>query len=216
MTPGRCAGVLAAVLALAACKTIAPEEAQLSHFKDLQQAGQLEKLAAEPTPCNRPAADVCAQAQQIRADACMSLARQKPADPDRRIWLDCAVAGFSAAASSLPANADPERQTLLQRNLAAAALDRLDMGGPPGDLDVQLQAADALLARDPHDPSGCYHERSARLSRALALPRGTTRCKELSAIPISCAAVAAPPDAPTQSRQLVAQIGRQKLENACR
>jgi hypothetical protein len=195
-------------------RTLAPSTAQLDHLKELQAQGNLEAIAREPVPCTRADDDACAQAQQIRADACLTLARRMQAGPEQRSRLDCAVDGFAAAAASLPRDADDQRRVLLQRNVAAASLDRLNAGGPATDADRQLASAEALLSRDPGDPYGCYHLSSARLSRALALPQGPARCRELTAVPAACNA-ASPQGFLRQAQQLAAQMQRQKRDNGC-
>ena len=174
-----------ALLALAACATSTKE---LDALKTLQEDGKWEAIAARAAPCT-DRADACSQAQEIRADACLRLARQRATDPAAPGWRDCAMRGFAAAAAAQPAGADRGRTRQLLANEATAAMDQRDATGRGAE--EQLRAGTALLTLDPRDPRGCYHVASARLARSLLLPEGPGRCAEL-AVPGSCAGVGLP------------------------
>ncbi len=155
---------------------------QLDRMKDRAAAGDLRGLAAERVDCTGPD-PLCAQAQALRAEACLRLGHHA-----------CAEQGYAASLAALPP-ASPDRRVLLA-GLAAAAMARRDAG--EASPDAQLGAGLALLALDPDDPIGCTHARSARLARALMGPPGPPRCAELAAAP-ACTAT------PALERQIAIQ-----------
>ncbi|WP_431283367.1 hypothetical protein ACQW02_00755 [Humitalea sp. 24SJ18S-53] len=157
---------------------------QLDTMKDRQAAGDLPALAATPVDCSGPD-PVCAQAQTLRAEACLRLGQHA-----------CAEAGYAAALAALPTTAPASQRRVVLAGLAAAAMARRDAG--QASPDAQLAAGMALLALDPSDPIGCTHARSARLALALLGPAGPARCAELAAAP-ACAAN------PALDRQIAAQ-----------
>lgn len=166
---------------------------QLDRMKDQAAAGQTAALAAERIECSGPDA-LCAQAQVLRAEACLTLARSAPRDAAAPAHRACAASGYAAALAALPPGGR-ERRTLLA-GLAAAAMDRRDAG--EASPDAQLGAGLAMLKLDPGDAIGCTHARSARLARALLGPAGMPRCAELRAAP-ACRAT------PALDREIAAQ-----------
>ncbi len=191
-------------LALAACA--APGE--LEALKARQAESNWQAIAEASAPCTNPDL-LCAQAQEIRADACQTLARRAPAAPEAPARRACATAAYQAALRALPPEAGKAARRRLLANAAAAAMDQRDHDGLG--LNTQLAAAEALLALDPHDPAGCYHAASARLARALLRPAGPGQCAELPPLP-ACAGVAAPPGTPPGARlplhEIIALRGR--------
>lgn len=152
---------------------------QLDRMKDRMAAGDLAGLAAERVDCTGPD-PLCAQAQALRAEACLRLGHNA-----------CAEQGYAEALA-----ADSADRRVLLAGLAAAAMARRDAG--EASPDAQLNAGMALLALDPADPIGCTHARSARLARALLGPPGPPRCAELAAAP-ACTAT------PALERQIALQ-----------
>jgi hypothetical protein len=203
--------LLAALPLLAACPAQDPDLAQLDRLKTQQAAGQLADIAAGPAPCTARG-ETCAQAQEIRADACMTLARRAPDAPAAAGQRDCALRAFEAARQALPDTAAPERLGRILANEAATAMDQRDRTGQG--TDRQLAAAEALLRLNPRDPAGCYHLASARLARALLLPAGRARCPEL--VPVaSCQGVAPPPGLSSGVRLPIEQITVERQRIGC-
>jgi len=215
----RAAAPLLMLLLAGGCDTAArqvatirdPDIVALEDLKAQQAAGRLSEIADAPTPCTARS-EACAQAQEIRGEACLTLARRQPAAPAAARWQDCAMDAFFAARAALPADADPARAHRLLANAASAAMDQRDSVGRG--LDRQLEAATALLELDARDPAGCYHLASARLARSLLLPQGPGRCAEL-VLPASCAGVPPPPGTAAGQRLPLEEVAAQRRRLGC-
>jgi hypothetical protein len=161
-----------------------------SQLQALVAASDWESIAGSNIQCSK-STDLCAEAHAIRADACLRLAIQLPADASAtggrtRRLLDAAESGYREALTLQRSGESPSIAsyhgglllTLSERR------NRLDASVPEKKLDREneklLAAAKEARARVPDSAFGYIYGASALVYHALLKESGSDRCLGLT------------------------------------
>lgn len=192
----------------------------------LVAANNWQQIAAASINCNEPS-DTCAEAHAIRADACLRLAIQLPADASAtkgrtRKLLDDAESGYRNALRLQRSSASPSVSsyhgglllTLSERR------NRLDDSVRENKLDREnqklLDAAQEARKEVPDSALGYVYGASALVYHALLKESGTDRCQGLKQAAAMLKRSPKPPDElTTEQKRLQTLIERGLRESNC-
>ncbi|WP_462321134.1 hypothetical protein [Halochromatium sp.] len=195
-------------------------------MQELVVASNWEGIAGSNIQCSE-ATDVCAEAHAIRADACLRLVIELPADASAtrgrtRELLDAAESGYRQALSLQRSSESPsiasyhggllltlsERRNRLDASVREKKLDRENQ--------KLLEAAKEARAQVPDSAFGFIYGASALVYQALLNESGSDRCQGLEQAAVMLKRSPTPPDELLNDQQRLQQLIQRSLgESDC-